>query len=105
MEGTLARHVPGVPGIQSNIPAPIPMLYPCHTEHGVPFSQLQKHTSFMHDWKKWWRVSAMTILPSFGIFACSLGLFTKISAQIPLCWARSENPIQTHTPKRLEVGQ
>ena len=25
--------------------------------------------------------------------------------QIPLCYARSEQPIQTQTPKRLEVGQ
>ena len=32
----------------------IPMLYHHHTNVGVPFSQLQKHMSFMHDWKKWW---------------------------------------------------
>ena len=30
---------------------------------------------------------------------------TKRIAQIPLCWARSENSIQTHAPKWLEVGQ
>ena len=32
----------------------IRMLYPHHSKLGVPFSQLQKHKSFMHDWKKWW---------------------------------------------------
>ena len=51
----------------------IPMLYLLHTELEMPFSQLQKHKSFMHDWKKWWRESVMTILTSLGIIACSLG--------------------------------
>ena len=50
----------------------IPMLYLRHTELGVPLSQLQKHKSFMHDWKKWWQGSVMTILTSLGIIACSL---------------------------------
>ena len=50
----------GVPGIQISVPAIyIPMLCPSHTELGVPFSQLQKHKSLMHDWKKWRRGSVM----------------------------------------------
>ena len=32
----------------------IPMLYPRHTELGVPFPQLQENKAFMYDWKKWW---------------------------------------------------
>ena len=51
----------------------IQMLYLHHTELGVPFSQVQKHKSFMHDWKKWWRGSVMTIFTPLGITACSLG--------------------------------
>ena len=51
VEGTLARRALG---IQINVPAAIPMLYPRHTELGVPFSQSQTHKSSIHDWKKWW---------------------------------------------------
>ena len=42
------------PASKSMFRPSIPILYPCHTELGVPFSQMQKHNSFMHDWKKWW---------------------------------------------------
>ena len=75
-EGTFARRArgpPGAPRIQINVPPSIPMLYPCRTALGVPFSQLQKHKSFVHDWKKWWRGSVMTRLTFLGIIACSLG--------------------------------
>ena len=49
------------------------MLYTRHTKLGVPFSRLQKHKSFMHDWNKWWPGSVMTTLTSLRIIACSLG--------------------------------
>ena len=52
-KGTFARHAPSVRPYSMFRPS-IPILYPRHTELGVPFSQLQKHKSFMHDWKKWW---------------------------------------------------
>ena len=69
-EGTAAGRAPAS---TSMFRPSIPLLYPCHTDLGVPFSQLQKHKSFIHDWKKWWRGIVMTILTSLGIFACSLG--------------------------------
>ena len=49
-EGSFAWRAPV---IQINVPATIPMHYPGHTQLGVPFSQLQKRRSFMHDWMKW----------------------------------------------------
>ena len=61
LEGTCARRVPAC---KSMLWPSIPMLYPCHAELGVPFSQLQKHNSFVHDWKKWWGGIVMTILTS-----------------------------------------
>ena len=45
----------------------------------------------------------MTVLTSLGTILSLLG--TKISVQIPLCSARSENPMQKNAPKQLEVGQ
>ena len=68
------EHLPRVrPASRSMFQPSIPMLYPCHTELGVPFAQLQKHKSFVYDWKKWWRGSVMTILTSLGTIACFLG--------------------------------
>ena len=59
-EGTFARRAPGAcPASKSMFRPSIPRLSPCHTELGVPSSQSQKHKSFMHDWKKWWRGSVM----------------------------------------------
>ena len=42
------------PAFKSMFRPSIPMLYPCHTELGVPFSQLERDNSFMHDGKTWW---------------------------------------------------
>ena len=61
---------PARPASKSLFRPSIPMLYPQHTGLGVPYSQ--KHKSFMHDWKKWWRGSAMTTMTSVAMFACSL---------------------------------
>ena len=59
---TLRERLPSAcPASKSKFRLSIPMLYP---EVGMPFSQLQKHKAFMHDWKKWLRGSAMTTLSS-----------------------------------------
>ena len=40
------------PASESMFQPSIPMLYPHHTELGVPFSQLQQHKPLTQDWKK-----------------------------------------------------
>ena len=47
--GTFVRRMPG---IQINVLAIYPNALPPSTELGLHFTQLQKHKSFMHDWKK-----------------------------------------------------
>ena len=72
--GTLRECLPNAdPASKSMFQPSIPTLYPRHTELGAPFSQLQKHKSTMHGWKKWWRGSVMTTLTFLGIIAGSLG--------------------------------
>ena len=94
--------MPGArPASKSMIWPSIPMLCPGQPELGVPFSQLQKHRSFMHDWKKWWRGRVMTMLTSRAINACSLGHYIKCPTPIVLSSVRKS---QTNTCPQTDLG-
>ena len=59
----------------------------------MPFSRLQKHKSFMHDCKKWWRGSVITRQYS----PWNHGSLSWALKEVPKSHcARSENPIETH---------
>ena len=80
-EALFARRAPSAPGIQINVPAIYPnAVHPSITPSSSPGTQGTNDTT---------KLALLT---------------TKISSQILLCQARSEYPIQTHGPKRLELG-
>ena len=101
-EGTIARHPPGAPGIQINVPAMHPnALPPSYQAWCALFTIAKAHV--IHALLE--QVVANDCNDNINLEPLLALLGTKISAQIPLCWARSENPIQTLARKRLEMGR